>query len=55
MTALIHLTLTDDQPLAQAIVLISAVPATGQSPTGQSPTGQSTTGLPDSGSPATQT
>ena len=26
MTAVIHLTLTDDQPLAQAIVLISAVP-----------------------------
>jgi holo-[acyl-carrier protein] synthase len=50
MTAVIHLTLTDDQPLAQAIVLISAVPATGQSTAGQP-----TTGLPDSGPPATQT
>jgi holo-[acyl-carrier protein] synthase len=45
MTAVIHLTLTDDQPLAQAIVLISAVPAAGHPPTG----------LPDSGSPATPT
>ena len=45
MTAVIHLTLTDDQPLAQAIVLISAVPATVQP----------TTGLPGSGSPVTQT
>jgi len=29
MVAVIHLTLTDDQPLAQAIVIISAVPADG--------------------------
>jgi holo-[acyl-carrier protein] synthase len=45
MTAIIHLTLTDDQPLAQAIVLISAVPATSQPPIGQ----------PGTGSPDTQT
>jgi holo-[acyl-carrier protein] synthase len=45
MTAIIHLTLTDDQPLAQAIVLISAVPATSQPPIGQ----------PVTGSPDTQT
>jgi len=50
MTAVIHLTLTDDQPLAQAIVLISAVPTTGQPPTGLP-----TTGLPGNGSPSTQT
>ena len=51
MTAVIHLTLTDDQPLAQAIVLISAVPNAYRT----TPTGQPTTGLPGSGSPATQT
>jgi holo-[acyl-carrier protein] synthase len=45
MTAVIHLTLTDDQPLAQAIVLISAVPANGQP----------MNGLPSGGSPATET
>jgi holo-[acyl-carrier protein] synthase len=50
MTAAIHLTLTDDQPLAQAIVLISAEPATGQSAPGQPAPGQ-----PGSGSPATPT
>ena len=50
MTAVIHLTLTDDLPLAQAIVLISAVPTTRQPPTGLP-----TTGLPGSGSPSTQT
>jgi len=55
MTAVIHLTLTDDQPLAQAIVLISAVPETGHSPTEQPAAGQPTTGQPGSGSPDTQT
>ena len=50
MTAVIHLTLTDDLPLAQAIVLISAIPIAGQSVRGQSFTGQS-----GNGSPTTQT
>ena len=60
MTAVIHLTLTDDLPLAQAIVLISAVPSFGQGNAGEVTAGQPTTGQPNtgqsgSGSPATQT